>query len=244
MSLPNLVALGFAVFLVNFQCDAANLRVAVASNFAPVLTIIANQYQQEFNQHIDIVQGSTGKFYAQIKQGAPFDIFLAADVERPARLEQEAMIVPNSRKTYATGLLVLWSARNQQPIKLLSSGQFDKLAIANPKLAPYGVAAIEVLQYLNLYEQVKNKLVYGENVSQAFQFVQSGSADLGFAPLSQVKDKSFTYWTAPSPSYRPIEQQLVILKNTRYKNQALQFVGFLTRADIKTIIISHGYQIP
>lgn len=223
---------------------AERLRIAVASNFAQVLTQIAQQFELEFNQGIDVIPGSTGKFYAQIKQGAPFDIFLAADVKRPQLLEHDLLIIMNSRITYAVGQLALWTVHSKNAFDLLKSNKLTKLAIANPKFAPYGQAATEVLRYFNLYDQVKNKLVYGENVAQAFKFVQSGGADAGFVPLAFVKNAPGKYWLPSSASYHPIEQQLVILKSTNQLELARRFVSYLGSDKIKILISNYGYSVP
>jgi len=223
---------------------AEQLRIAVAANFAPVLTQIAQYFEKESNHHIDIIPGSTGKFYAQIKHGAPFDIFLAADVKRPQLLERDLLIVLNSRKTYAIGQLALWTAHEENVIELLKSNRFSKLAIANPQLAPYGQAAIEVLRYLNLYDQVRNKLVYGENVAQTFQFAQSGGADMGFVPLAYVNNSHGNSWLPPPDSYHPIEQQLVIIKSTRHLKLAQRFIRYLDSDKMKILISNSGYTVP
>jgi len=226
------------------QASAERLRIAVAANFAPVLTQIAQLFEQETNQHIDIIQGSTGKFYAQIIRGAPFDIFFAADAKRPQLLERDQLIVSNSRMTYAIGQLVLWTASQQDVFERLKSGNFTKLAIANPKLAPYGQAAIEVLRTLNLYDQVNSKLVMGENVAQAFQFVHSGGAEMGFVPFAFVKKAQGNYWLPPVSSYHPIEQQLVILRSTGHLALAQRFIEYLSSDKMKTLISNSGYVTP
>ena len=226
------------------QALAERLRIAVAANFMPVLTQIARQFEQETNQHIDVVQGSTGKFYAQIIRGAPFDIFMAADVRRPQLLEHDQLIIENSRITYAVGQLVLWEPSKQNVFERLKSGRFTKLAIANPKLAPYGQAAIEILRNLKLYDRIKNKLVYGENVAQAFQFVHSGGAELGFVPLAFVKKVQGNYWLPPAASYHPIEQQLVILRSTGHLILAQRFIKYISSAKMKTFISNNGYVTP
>jgi len=239
-----LTLLVYLVTLLNTPSTrATNLRVAVASNFAPTLQLIARRFSQTFHQPVDIIRGSTGKFYAQIKQGAPFDIFMAADEERPRLLEQQALIVPESRYTYATGKLVLWSPKHSNPLEKLKSGDFSKLAIANPAIAPYGRASLEVLRYLKCYEQAKDKLVYGENVAQAYQFVKSGNAELGFIPLSYVNAETSIFWSPMEGSYQPLDQQLVILKSSTQLSFARQFVDFLKRPEIRSFIRSRGYAL-
>jgi len=224
---------------------AENLRVAVASNFAPTLVLIAQQFEKKYSHHIDVIKGSTGKFYAQIKQGAPYHVFLAADALHPQLLEQESLIVPNSRYTYAIGKLVLWSPKHPKDVlEILRGNKFNKLAIANPRIAPYGQAAIEVLQQLELYDQIKTKLVYGENVAQAFQYVQSGNAELGFIPLSLVRTTSLDYWLPAENAYHKLEQQLVILKTSKKQALAKSFVDFIKREDTRALIQAQGYETP
>lgn len=249
---------------------ANNLRVAVAANFYTTLQPIAKAYEKSVHQHVDIIKGSTGKLYAQIINGAPFDVFMAADVERPQHLEQAGLIVSGSRYTFAIGQLALWephakkranSAMSlpQQIHDELLKGRFTRLAIANPETAPYGKAAIEVLRFLYLLKQVQPKLVYGENIAQAYQFVQSGNASMGFVALSYVKksyvkesnakkpntnNKDIDYWL-PSPNlYSSLEQQLVILKSSKQISQAQRFVSFLQQKDTKIFIQDQGYLMP
>lgn len=204
--------------LLSLQVRAEQLRIAVASNFYSTLSLIKQQFEKEYNEKIVIIKGSTGKLYAQIKHGAPYDIYMAADVRRPQLLEEQQLTIKNSRYTYANGLLALWSKKNQDNVlSLLQKGQFKKLAIANPKTAPYGFATTEVLSALKLNEIVKDKIVYGENIAQAFQFVQSGSATLGFVALSYVKPINKEYWQVPQYLYSPLKQQMVILIKSKNK---------------------------
>jgi molybdate transport system substrate-binding protein len=247
------ILLVFILLLLYRQVSAASLRVAVAANFSTTLLLIKQRFEKAFNHNVVIIRGSTGKLYAQIRHGAPFDVFLAADVERPLRLEQDHLIADHSRYTYAIGRLALWvpvrgavNKRRESKVDIirdkLMSGEFNKLAIANPKTAPYGRAAIEVMRYLNIYKQCQPKLVYGENIAQAFQYVESGSAELGFVALSYVKDRSSEVWLPPSQAYTQLEQQLVILKTSKNQALARSFVDFMQRKDIKSLIQAQGYQ--
>jgi len=230
--------------LISLQVNAEQLRIAVAANFYSTLSLIQQQFEKEHDDKLVIIKGSTGKLYAQIKHGAPYDIFMAADARRPQLLEQERLTVKNSRYTYANGLLALWSKKNQvQVLSLLKKGHFKKLAVANPKTAPYGFAAAEVLTALKLNDVVKNKLVYGENIAQVFQFVQSGSATLGFVALSYVKRVSSQYWQVPQKLYSPLKQQMVILKRSKKQKLASKFADFLKSEKIKHIIKQQGYVI-
>lgn len=225
---------------------AAEIRVAVASNFARAMTSLARDFEENSGHKVKLVFGSTGKHYAQIRNGAPFDAFFAADIKRPRLLEEEGITVSGSRFTYATGKLILWSPMSDyvdSEGEVLKHGNFDHLAIANPKLAPYGRAAREVLQSRGLWNEMKYKAVRGENIGQAFQFVSSGNAKLGFVALSQVKniDKPIagSYWEVPQSLYTPIKQQAVLLTN----NEAgRSFISYIKSKPALKIISNHGYE--
>lgn len=229
---------------------AANLKVAVASNFAPTLTTLADKYKQQTGQKILISAGSTGKLYAQILQGAPYDIYMAADSQRPQKLLQMGRVIDNASYTYAIGQLVLWGKgadgnynNQQKAIERLKNPDFGYLAMANPKVAPYGLAALQVLNKLGLSETLRGKIVRGENIGQTFHFVETGNAQMGFVALAQLiktNHPANNYWLIPQALYSPIEQQLVILKGSE---QGQQFVAFLKSAQAKAIIQSTGYRI-
>jgi len=226
---------------------AAEIRVAVASNFARAMISLARDFEEKSGHKVKLVFGSTGKHYAQIRNGAPFDVFFAADIKRPKLLEEEGITVSGSRFTYATGKLILWSPMSgyvDSEGGVLSHGSFEHLAIANPKLAPYGRAAREVLQSRSLWNEMKQKAVRGENIGQAFQFVSSGNAELGFVAYSQVKniDKPIqgSYWEVPQSLYTPIAQQAVLLTN----NEAgRSFISYIKSKPALKIISNQGYEI-
>ncbi len=242
---PFTFVIGFLLFSWSALTTADTLRLAVAANFYPTLKLIKQQFEKEYPHTLTIIRGSTGKLYAQIKHGAPYDVFLAADIKRPEKLEDEKLSVENTRFTYAIGRLALWSNNNKQNIfSMLESNHFNKLAIANPKTAPYGQAAIDVLKFFNLYEMSKDKLVYGENIAQAFQFVQSGSADLGFVALSNVKQLADDIWVAPADAHIKLEQQMVVLKSSKKQALAMKFAQFMQRDDIQALIHQQGYAKP
>ena len=243
-------ALLLALLLVSLsgQLQADEIRVAVASNFVQAMTAIAEKFEKNTGHKVVLVFGSTGKHYAQIKNGAPFDAFFAADVRRPELLEKEGNIIAGSRFTYAIGKLVLWSPKVgyvDQQAGVLQTDGFRYLAIANPKLAPYGKAAEEVLISKGLWDQFKGRLVRGENIGQTFQFVHSGNAELGFVAFSQIKypgrrvDGSF--WKVPQELYTLIEQQAVLLNDTVAANNFLQF---MRSEAILTVLQDYGYQVP
>lgn len=244
------VALVLAYSLPSTQ--AAELRIAVATNFSRTATELAERFEQQTGHTIRIAFGSTGKHFAQITHGAPFDIFFAADERRPALLEKNGIAVPGTRFTYAQGRLILWSPdENVIDAKgdVLAKGDFRKLAIANPKLAPYGFAAREVLQARGLWEKLQPHLVRGENIGQTYQFVRTGNAQLGFVAAAQVftNDSSSdgkvtgSYWEPPQSLYSPIIQQAVLIKDTPL---ARAFIMFMKSDETRTRIQQHGYYTP
>ena len=207
---------------------------------------LAKQFKQKTGHTIVVAYGSTGKHYAQIKNGAPFDLFFAADTLRPFLLEQEGLTIKGSRFTYAVGQLVLWGPNEQQVDSAMAVFLINNaahIAIANPKLAPYGKAAMEVLQRLNLWDTIKDKLVRGENITQAFQYVVSGSAETGFVAFSQIintkNGKKGSFWNISQNLYSPIRQQAVLLKENSVVQQFIRFVKSDTG---QQIIKSFGYE--
>ncbi len=234
------------ITLPGLPAYAGTLKVAVASNFAKTMGELARQFEKKTGHKLILSSGSTGKHYAQIRNGAPFDAFFAADSKRPALLEQQESIVPLSRYTYAIGELVLWSQRENlvDPAgEILAKNNFHYLAIANPLLAPYGRAAKEVLQSRNLWKKLKNRIVRGENINQAYQFVSSGNAEIGFVARSQLIRQqgniSGSYWIVPQALYSPIEQQLVLLKESEAGRQLLDY---MRSHEALMIINDHGYR--
>jgi molybdate transport system substrate-binding protein len=227
---------------------AAEIRIAVASNFRLAMEVIARDFASRTGHKVTLIYGSTGKQYAQIQHGAPFDAFFAADSQRPKQLEEDGVAVEGTRFTYAVGKLVLWS-----PVAgyvdasgdVLKTDDFRHLAIASPELAPYGLAAQQVLQSSGLWESLANRLVRGESIAQAFQFVKSGSAELGFVAYAQIKQPGKpmigSYWDIPHSLYSPIEQQAVLLRDSEPARAFLQFVQSLEAMEI---IETFGYLAP
>lgn len=221
---------------------AAPLTVAVATNFAPTLEKIADLYSRETDREIRISTASTGTIYAQILNGAPWDLFLAADVARPFELEQRGLT--RGRFTYAIGQLVLWAPDAAHPVnEVWLKGLTGRLAIANPDLAPYGSAAVQVLAR---FDARPGQLVQGSNVAQAFQFVHSGNVDAGLVALSQIRSldaapDSSDYWIVPACSHDPIEQQLVVLRSA--PATADDFATFLRSPAVRGIIEADGYHL-
>jgi molybdate transport system substrate-binding protein len=240
-----LIILVFAPVLTMTPAIAEEIRVAVASNFSEAMHDIARRFEARSGDEVTLIIGSTGKHYAQIKNGAPFDLFFAADSARPKLLEHEGIAIHDSRFTYALGKLLLWSP-NKDLVdtngKILSSGKFRYLAIANERLAPYGIAAVQVMQGLGLWNELRGQLVRGESIGQAFQFVKSGNAELGFVACSQVirPDQAMqgSYWDIPQTLYAPIEQQAVLLKNSP---AARAFLDFTKSSESLEIIRRYGY---
>jgi molybdate transport system substrate-binding protein len=240
------VCLTFATFTAAAQ--AAEARIAVAGNFASPMKAIVAAFEQHSGHRVLPSFGSTGKLYAQVKNGAPFDALLAADQRRPRMLEEEGMAVAGSRFTYAIGSLVLWSAEpdaiSDGP-QLLKQGGFERLAIANPRLAPYGQAAVQTISSLDLTEALEPKLVMGENIAQAFQFVATGNAQLGFVALSQVIDDGEiakgSGWIVPAGLHDAIRQDAVVLERGRDNPVVTELFAFLKGGEARDLIAAFGY---
>lgn len=223
---------------------AAEIRLASAANFYPTLNKIKLQFEKNTGHKLTIIRGSTGKLYAQIVRGAPYDIFFSADSVRPEKLVSQGKSYKQQSGIYAIGLLALWKPdldSSQEIREQLMSGKFNKLAIANPRTAPYGKAAVQALKAMELYQQVKNKLVYGENISQTLQFVQSGAADMGLVARAHVKHDM--YWEIDSYFHQPIVQKYVILKQSKHPELAMAFIQFMQTPDIQSLIRADGYQL-
>ncbi|WP_455218564.1 molybdate ABC transporter substrate-binding protein [Kaarinaea lacus] len=239
-----------AVFLL-VSCVPAiadEIRIAVASNFAETMKVVATQFQKQTGHRVILAPSSTGKHFAQISNGAPFDAFFAADIDRPALLEKKQRTIPGTRFTYAIGRLVLWSSKNDYVDSIeevLEQGNFKRLAIANPRLAPYGKAAQQVLQAKGLWSQTQSQIVRGENIAQTLQFVKSGNAALGFLALSQIlqinPESKSSYWVVEPSLYDPIEQQAVLLID---KPVAHAFMAFISGEEGRAIIQRNGYDTP
>ncbi|MDK9701958.1 MAG: molybdate ABC transporter substrate-binding protein [Sulfuritalea sp.] len=241
--------LAVTMLFLSSLARADEVQVAVAANFTAPMKAIVAEFENLTGHKAQLSFGGTGKFYAQIKNGAPYQVFLSADDETPAKLEQEGLAEPGSRFTYAVGTLVLWSARPDvvdAKGEVLTRGTFAHLALANPKLAPYGAAAMETLEKLGLAASLRAKFVQGENIAQTHQFVASGNAELGFVALSQVmKDGRITggsAWIVPAEMHRPIRQDAVILNPGRDKAAANALLRFLRGRPAQAIIRSYGYQ--
>ncbi|AIR90614.1 molybdate ABC transporter substrate-binding protein [Pseudomonas cremoricolorata] len=245
---PTLLAIA-TLLTFNTAC-ADEVQVAVAANFTAPIKALAADFQKDTGHTLVASYGATGQFYAQINNGAPFDVFLAADDTTPAKLEQEKAIVPGSRFTYAIGTLALWSAKTgyvDAKGDVLRKGDYKHLAIANPKAAPYGLAATQVLEKLKLTEATKPKLVEGQNITQTYQFVSTGNAELGFVALSQIykdgKISEGSAWIVPATDHEPIRQDAVILNKGKDNPAAQALVDYLKTPKATALIKSYGYEI-
>jgi molybdate transport system substrate-binding protein len=229
--------------------QAAEVLAAVATNFAEPMRDLAMRFESETPHTVRITTGSTGKLYAQIRAGAPFDVLLAADQQRPCRLEAEGMAVPGSRFTYALGSIVLFSADASKlsgdGAALLRAGSFRRLAIANPGLAPYGVAAQQALEALGVWSNLEPRIVMGENIGQVYAMVATGNAELGIVAKSQLVNLPLaptgSTWEIPQTLYAPIRQDAVLLKRAADNEAARALVRFLRRQDIQRVVQSFGY---
>jgi molybdate transport system substrate-binding protein len=232
---------------------ADEIKIAVASNFYPTMKELVKHFESitlnsDTTNNIVLISGSSGKHYAQILNGAPFDLFFSADKLRPNMLEKEEVFNNQSRFTYALGKLALWSSFNEyvdSDGQVLYTDDFRFLAIANPKIAPYGVASKETLTSMNLWQDMEEKLVRGENIAQTFQFAKSGNAKLGFVSYSQIlslnSSSEGSYWLVPQSMYQPIEQQAILLKDS---SLGKDFLSFIKSNEALDIIKRNGYDLP
>jgi len=244
----------FILVLVLFgpAAFAEALTIAVASNFTRPAQALAAHYEETSGNPVRITTASTGKLYAQIENGAPFDILLAADADRPKMLEDSGLGAAHTRFSYAIGSLVLWSQdaalANENCRLLLENLDMRRLAIANPLTAPYGLAAKQFLEAENLWESVEPQLVYGENIAQTLHFVVSGNASLGLIARAQATDKRLPkaacQWSVPASMHKPIEQQAILLQRATDNDVATDFLSYLRSAAARELIAAHGYEVP
>jgi len=247
---PMLIAALLSVVLGG-PAFAGETKVAVAANFTEAAKEIAAKFKARTGHDASLSFGASGQFYTQIANGAPYEVFLSADAERPQKAETEGLAVPGSRFTYATGRLVLFSKTpglvdgpNTKGGAVLKTGKFEKLSIADPKTAPYGQAAVETLTRLKLYDALKPKIVQGASITQAFQYVQTGAAELGFVALSQViNEPGGSRWVVPAADHAPIDQQAVLLKTGADSEAAKAFLKFLKSGEARAIIKRYGYEV-
>lgn len=234
--------------LVSSLAHAGEVQVAVAANFAGPLAKIGDGFGAATGHTLKVSVGATGKFYSQIVAGAPFEVLIAADDETPAKLIKEGLAVAGSNFTYAIGKLVLWSAQPglvDDQGAVLGSGKFSHLAVANPKLAPYGQAGMEVLKARGLQDAIAPRLVTGETIAQTYQFIATGNAELGFVALSQIaapgKPIAGSYWLVPASLHNEIRQDAVLLKAGEKNPAAAALLAYLKSDAAKSVIQAYGY---
>ncbi|TXH67034.1 MAG: molybdate ABC transporter substrate-binding protein [Thiothrix sp.] len=237
-----------ALLLASGQAWSAEVQVAVAANFSKPLEVLATAFKASSGHELNMSAGASGKLYAQIENGAPFEVFLSADSKTPQKLVEAQLAVAESQFTYALGKLVLWSS-TQDYIdpqgEVLKKQEFKHLAIANPQTAPYGAAAVEALDHLGLKKSLESKLVQGENISQTYDFVSTGNAELGFVAWSQVAQegvlKAGSVWQIPEDLYTPIQQDAVLLLKGKDNKAAQAFLDFLKTPQAQQLITKAGY---
>jgi molybdate transport system substrate-binding protein len=241
------VGLALAAVLVAGPAPAAETQVAVAANFTEPAKAIAAAFKAATGHTAVLSFGSSGQFYAQMARGAPFEVFLSADADRPKKAEQDGLGVTGTRFTYAIGRLVLYSKTPglvDGAGAVLKGGEFNKISIADPTAAPYGVAAVQTMQKLGVYAALKPKVVMGASITQAYQFVDTGAAELGFVAYSQVINVAGgSRWLVPSADHAPIDQQAVLLYTGQNNPAARAFLTFLKRPAAVTIIKKFGYEV-
>ena len=232
---------------------AEEITIAAASDLNFAFREIVTEYEKASGNHVRLTLGSSGNFYAQIQNGAPFDLYFSADIAFPRKLEEAGLTVPGSLYQYAVGRIVMWTGHEShidvtQGFEALRQPTVMKVAIANPKHAPYGRAAVAAMEYFKVYDQVKDKLVLGENISQAAQFVESGAADVGIIALSLAlappMQAAGHYWEIPADAYPPIEQAAVMLMGGKNRGSAKAFLSFIQGAEGQTMMKRYGFVVP
>jgi molybdate transport system substrate-binding protein len=232
---------------------AEEITIAAASDLSFAFREIATEYENTTGNHVRLTLGSSGNFFAQIQNGAPFDLYFSADIAYPRKLEEAGLTVPGSLYQYAVGRIVLWTGKDSpldlsKGLEILREPAIKKIAIANPKHAPYGRAAVAAMEYFKVYDQVKGKLILGENISQAAQFIESGACDIGIIALSlaiapAMKSKG-TYWEVPAEAHPSLEQGVVILKSSKNQESARQFLEFIKGPNGQEIMKRYGFVVP
>jgi molybdate transport system substrate-binding protein len=244
--------LALAAFVFSELCVAQEITVAAAADLQFAMQDVAARFQQETGKTVKLIYGSSGNFFQQIQNGAPFDMFFSANLDYPKKLEAAGLIEPGSYYQYAKGKIVIWVPKESKldlssGIRALLDPSIKKIAVANPQHAPYGQAAVAAMQKEDVYEKVKDKLVLGENISQTASFVVSGSADVGIVALSlalspNMKDKG-RYAEIPGDEYQPIEQACVIISSSMNKETARRFLAFVKTAAIADVLRSYGFEV-
>ncbi len=248
-----LVIISIFLFQSELEAQSLEIRVAAAADLNFVMADLSGQFEKQTGIQVKVASGSSGNFFSQIQNGAPFDLFFSADIEYPRKLAAAGFAEPETLQEYALGRIVIWTPASakvdvaKQGWSALVDASVQKIAIANPEHAPYGRAAVSALQKAGIYEQVKAKLIYGENISQAAQFVQSGNAQAGIIALSLAISpgmKGGKIWEIPAETYPPLEQGAVVLKSAKNKNAARAFLNFVKSPAGREILEKHGFAIP
>lgn len=247
--------LGLSLFaIINMDIvRAEEITIAAAADLNFAMKELVSEYEKTSGHQVKLTLGSSGNFFAQIQNGAPFDLYFSADIAYPKKLEEAGLTVSGSLYRYAIGRIVLW-ARHESPLEVtqgfatLRQPSIKKIAIANPKHAPYGRAAVAAMEHFKVYDDAKDKLVLGENVSQTAQFVESGAADIGIIALSlalaPVMKAKGTYWEIPVDAHPPLEQGAVILRSSKHKESATQFLEFIKSRQGLAIMSHYGFEVP
>ena len=232
---------------------AEELTIAAAADLNFAFKELVTEYEKSTSNHVKLTLGSSGNFYAQIQNGAPFDLYFSADIGYPRKLEEAGLTVPGSLYPYAVGRIVLWTGKGShldlsKGLEVLRDPTIKKIAIANPKHAPYGRAAVAAMDYFKVYDQVKDRLILGENISQAAQFIESGACDAGVIALSLALAPAMKaagqYWEIPATAHSPLEQGAVILKQSKHPEAARQFLEFIKGSQGQEIMKRYGFTLP
>jgi molybdate transport system substrate-binding protein len=232
---------------------AEEITIAAAADLSFAFREIATEYENTTGNHVRLTLGSSGNFFAQIQNGAPFDLYFSADIAYPRKLEEADLTVPGSLYKYAVGRIVLWTGHESRidvtkEFEALREPTVKKIAIANPKHAPYGRAAVAAMEYFKVYDQVNDKLILGENISQAAQFIESGACEIGIIALSLALAPTMktrgTYWEIPEVAYPPLEQGAVILKSSKQQEAAKQFLAFIKGEQAQGVMKRYGFTLP
>ncbi|MEK7237621.1 MAG: molybdate ABC transporter substrate-binding protein, partial [Nitrospirota bacterium] len=235
------------------SASAGDITIAAASDLSFAFKEIVTEYEKSTSNHVKLTLGSSGNFYAQIQNGAPFDLYFSADIGYPKKLEEAGLVVPGSLYPYAVGRIVLWAGNGShldlsKGLEVLREPTIKKIAIANPKHAPYGRAAVAAMEHFKVYDQVKDKLILGENISQAAQFIESGACDAGVIALSLALAPAMKaagqYWEIPAAAHLPLEQGAVILKQSKHPEAARQFLEFIKGQQGQEIMKRYGFTLP
>lgn len=250
---PFLLWLSLCAMISTDVVRAEEITIAAAADLNFAFKELISEYEKASGNQAKVTLGSSGNFFAQIQHGAPFDIYFSADISYPKKLEEAGLTIPGSLYRYAIGRIVLWT-RHDSPINVtqglaaLRQPSAKKIAIANPTHAPYGRAAVAAMEHFKMYDEVKDRLVLGENVSQAAQFVESGAADVGIIALSlalapAMKTKG-TYWEIPADAHPVLDQGVVILKSSKRQESARQFLEFIKSRQGRAIMTRYGFDVP